>query len=553
MATEILEVEVQSNIKGVTKDVKDLGKSVKKTKDETEDLGDAAESGASGFNNVGTAVRAVGTAMKALGIGMIIAAFIALKEAFMRNQKAADFMNTSMTAISIAFNEVVDIIIEMVEWIGKNEEKLDSLKKTMSAFWKLGILPFKQAIQTTEFAIRMFGNSILVLMNSLGAKNTRRMNENQAVIRSLGKQILKTGKQIKQAAIDVYENFGDATTIVGGFFKTVVEKSKRIKPKEILNLARSITEAEKAARAAAVEIQGMIDKSDLLAETERRNRDDITKTYEDRIAASDKLLGILETQEEQMMKLAKKRTEAARLASEANSENLDLELAHQEALNEEKAIEAQINGFLTEQLMAHNALIKEEIEVKEEVRIEAMSGREKELAEIDAHYKALKKKANDVGADTTAIDKKWSKAKSDIAREGVNAQLEAFSGLAKGLSALAGDNKALAVASALIDTYVGANKAFAQGGVIGYVTAAGVIAAGLANVSKILQTEVPDAGGGGGAAPAPAPEPPSPQMMSGAFSLEGGTAVEPARAYVVSDDITDSQDKLAIIRRRATI
>ena len=197
--------------------------------------------------------------------------------------------------------------------------------------------------------------------------------------------------------------------------------------------------------------------------------------------------------------------------------------------------------------------IKEEIEVKEEVRIEAMSGREKELEEIDAHYKALKKKANDVGADTTAIDKKWKRAQAAVAREGVNEQLEAYSGLAKGLSALAGDNKALAVASALIDTYVGANKAFAQGGVIGYVTAAGVIAAGLANVSKILQTEVPDAGGGGGAAPAPAPEPPSPQMMSGAFSLEGGTAVEPARAYVVSDDITNSQDKLAIIRRRATI
>ena len=38
MATEILEVEVQSNIKGVTKDVDKLGKSLKKTTNETEDL-----------------------------------------------------------------------------------------------------------------------------------------------------------------------------------------------------------------------------------------------------------------------------------------------------------------------------------------------------------------------------------------------------------------------------------------------------------------------------------------------------------------------------------
>ena len=42
-------------------------------------------------------------------------------------------------------------------------------------------------------------------------------------------------------------------------------------------------------------------------------------------------------------------------------------------------------------------------------------------------------------------------------------------------------------------------------------------------------------------------------MMSGAFELGGGQEVEPARAYVVSDDITESQDGLAIIRRRATI
>jgi hypothetical protein len=55
-------------------------------------------------------------------------------------------------------------------------------------------------------------------------------------------------------------------------------------------------------------------------------------------------------------------------------------------------------------------------------------------------------------------------------------------------------------------------------------------------------------GGGGGVAETPAPE-----MMSGAFTLSGGQEVEPARAYVVSDDITNNQNKLAIIRRRATI
>jgi hypothetical protein len=42
-------------------------------------------------------------------------------------------------------------------------------------------------------------------------------------------------------------------------------------------------------------------------------------------------------------------------------------------------------------------------------------------------------------------------------------------------------------------------------------------------------------------------------MMSGAFELTGGQEVEPVQAYVVSDDITNNQNKLAVIRRRATI
>ena len=42
-------------------------------------------------------------------------------------------------------------------------------------------------------------------------------------------------------------------------------------------------------------------------------------------------------------------------------------------------------------------------------------------------------------------------------------------------------------------------------------------------------------------------------MMSGAFDLTGGQAPEAVRAYVVTDEMTNSQNQLANIRRRATI
>ena len=72
-------------------------------------------------------------------------------------------------------------------------------------------------------------------------------------------------------------------------------------------------------------------------------------------------------------------------------------------------------------------------------------------------------------------------------------------------------------------------------------------------VQTILSTSPDGAGATGGSTPTASAQPPAPQMMSGAFELTGGQEVEPTRAYVVSDDITASQDALAIIRRRATI
>jgi hypothetical protein len=64
-------------------------------------------------------------------------------------------------------------------------------------------------------------------------------------------------------------------------------------------------------------------------------------------------------------------------------------------------------------------------------------------------------------------------------------------------------NKAFAVASAIMNTYEGATKALAQGGFAGIIMAAAVIASGLAQVAKIESTEPGGGGGGGGAAAAP--------------------------------------------------
>jgi hypothetical protein len=42
-------------------------------------------------------------------------------------------------------------------------------------------------------------------------------------------------------------------------------------------------------------------------------------------------------------------------------------------------------------------------------------------------------------------------------------------------------------------------------------------------------------------------------MMSGEFNLSGGVEPEPVKAFVLTDEMSNSQNQLANIRRRATI
>ena len=72
------------------------------------------------------------------------------------------------------------------------------------------------------------------------------------------------------------------------------------------------------------------------------------------------------------------------------------------------------------------------------------------------------------------------------------AELKASAGLLSSLSQLAGTNKKFALAgarlaqgSAIIAAYAGFNKALAQGGILGFLTGASVLASGLANVLTI--------------------------------------------------------------------
>jgi len=125
--------------------------------------------------------------------------------------------------------------------------------------------------------------------------------------------------------------------------------------------------------------------------------------------------------------------------------------------------------------------------------------------------------------------------------------------------------KAIAVTQAIINTYQGASKALAQGGIFGPVAAAATIAAGFINVKKIISTKVPSAKGTGNVAESgspsmsmsAAPISPSAPIQNTVTSLsqqsinQMGSAA--GRAYVVESDITNQQEKIIRINRAARL
>ena len=124
----------------------------------------------------------------------------------------------------------------------------------------------------------------------------------------------------------------------------VMQNGKIIKTGNF-ELAKTITATANAAKLAEAQITGLIEKNDKLAELQRQIRDDETKTFAERIAANNELNDVLDKQEAEMLKLADTRVSAAKLELDTNKDNIELQIAYQQTLNDRAGVEAQRAGF----------------------------------------------------------------------------------------------------------------------------------------------------------------------------------------------------------------
>jgi hypothetical protein len=158
-----------------------------------------------------------------------------------------------------------------------------------------------------------------------------------------------------------------------------------------------------------------------------------------------------------------------------------------------------------------------------------------------------------------ALDTKQKEWEEYTTKERLGLASDAFGQMSEIMGKETKAGQAAAVVQAGISTYLGAQEAYTSmakipvvGPVLGGIAAAAAVAMGLKNIAAIKSG---GKSGGGGSIPAPsASNTPAPEMLSGKFEL-GNMEQEqqPVQAYVVTDSLTDNQNKLAYIRRRATI
>ena len=174
--------------------------------------------------------------------------------------------------------------------------------------------------------------------------------------------------------------------------------------------------------------------------------------------------------------------------------------------------------------------------------------------------------------DRLQIENDNAEARITIAKLEMEEKLTAMSATASlmgNISNLLGKEtavgKAIAVAQATIDTYVGAQRAYSGmlkvpivGTTLAPVAAGVAIAAGLKNVKEILKVKVPKAGSGGGSSTPSTPSitaPKLPSSINAVRSVQTESEVslqkEPIRAYVVESDISKTSDRINTIKKES--
>jgi hypothetical protein len=486
-------------------------------------------------------------------------------------------MNQSMIVFQGVINGVIELLEPLTTWMGK------AFKDPQKALKDLGDLIVSQVTNRIEGLIELFPK--------LG----------EAISLAFKGKFSEAGKVAFDAVAKIGLGVENMSDKVAKGFDVVAKNTKKA-----FDLAPLLANARKQTARLEILFQGIVEKYDLMAEKQRQVRDDERKTFEERIKANEDLAKVLDDGLKAEKRNIEQRIANKRLELSLNKNSIETQNEILSLQQELTGVDAKYAGLKSEQLTNIVSLQKEQKDAiqsvtdvqREGIReiAEARSGAEKdevkrlvrERERIAQNYLDDKKRIDDqlaleregtvryyeLLAQKAEVEKQYqvSRINNEIEtnklieenkktteqqeKERLEKTLEAKLEITKqALSAIAdlfSENaelgKAVAVAQAIIDTYTGATKALAQGGIWGYIGAGAVIASGFANIRKIMQTEIPNSDGGGQSGSTSAPSMPNVGVISGQMSTNaqlGGmlsnVMAKPVKSYVVGQDVNSQQ------------
>jgi len=551
MAKEVLEMEVKTNIGKVTKDQKNFNKELKKTKEVIEDVNEEGKETVAEMQILGLSInglkagwksaasgakflfKSVKMGIASTGVGILLLAFGALATWFTKTKKGAEFLSVAFKGIGAAINVIVDRIAKFGGGLAKilSGDISGGLKDMGNSFKFIG----------AEIAL----DTLLAMALE---KSLQRLTDSQRAL-------------------------------------NVETAQRRADIEELKLIAEDVTKSEKERLDAAEKAFGI--ETDLL---ERR----IANATEAVRIEKLRLSTILDPEADALDILAQKEVDLATIRGDSVTKQIELNnkinAIKQETINKNEELRLQNEAEVksTEDLLFELAVLREDDEKTKELmalRNEKRIARESAMMVKDLEQRAIQldainkiyslKYINMIGEQfdyeidgNKETGKKVLKTDKEIAdaKKTMNMQI-AQQGLSI-LASAAGEGTALAraaaIAQATISGVQGVQNAFtsananigATAGTFGvYPVTMAALAGTFAamNIAKIASGGKPGSGGSGGGGGGASAAAPAPQMMSGAFDISGGVAPEPVKAFVLTDEMSNSQNQLANIRRRATI
>ena len=608
---EKIEYEVILDTSRAKKGFDEMGKSSKKFDDNVDDvgksikrLGPIADGTKSKFSSLGNVIK------QGFGLGIGIKLFDTFSQKLMENERIAKLFEAAMNVLTGLIGGLVEVISPAIDWMAK-------LFKEPKVWWEDLIHSFEKGakwIKTNliDLVLNKFvewANSAQITVLELRKAwneftgDAEEAATIQAKIDELAKQNIELAKANAKKVEEIKKVAKDVVDFVVKAVDTVAKNVKKVMDNQdfLLTYQKNLARLQR-------ELQKISTQAEIDAEKQRQIRDDDKVAIEDRIKANNELAKVLEDNKQK--ELSAQESIIAQMQTKLGIEKYNAELYNQ--IQDEKLklldIENKYTGQLSEQKTNINSLDREALDIvktlkdakleaytiEQEAAIELIKLQsEKIAAQIALEDDLYNKKAQNL-ADALALEKEGTAAYAEIKAEQFTiesehnakvladgkalnvalkeenlAKLDAVKGLFNGIAALSKENSKVALAaqigSAIIDTYVAANKALASGPPpFNFIMMGGVIAGGLANIKKIYEQSrkmgVDTGGDAASSVSAPTFAGPSIGIVGG--QINSGTQLtnaingamnKPQKNYVIGSDVTTAQSLDRKISQNATL